>query len=573
MSEKILIVDDDPHVLDGYTRSLRKRFHLDVASSAQAALDMATQHGPYAVVVADMRMPGMDGLELLTRLRKLAPDTVRIMLTGNADQQTAVNAVNQGQVFKFLNKPCKRETMAAALRSGLAEFNHTKERRMRLEQSTAEARNLSERLSYQSQHDVLTGLPNRQAFEAQLGPFLDSARNEGRIHALCYLDLDDFHVINDTCGHVAGDEMLRQLAQLLSAQRRDGDLLGRLYGDEFGLLLVDCSLENAKAIVERLHTVLKGFRFEWEGKRFDVSLSIGLVPVDRHTSDAAGLLSAAETASNVANETGRNQIHVGGPDDAELTKRLGDAHAVTRIRHALEEDRFQLYFQTITPVAADTEAGDHYELLIRMLDEQGDILPPGAFLPAAEKYHLSPRLDCWVVSKAAAWLSAHPNHLERLSLCSINLSGHSLGNGELLDRIFSVFESASVDPGKICFEITETAAISQLNSAVPFIRALMEKGFRFALDDFGSGFSSFAYLKNLPVDFLKIDGLFVRDMDTNAVDRAMVKAIGEIGRVMGKKTIAEYVENDRILAYLREFGIDYAQGYHIDRPRPLEELD
>lgn len=573
MSEKILIVDDDPNVLDGYVRGLRKRFDLNVASSGQLALEMVEKQGPYAVVVADMRMPGMDGLEFLIRLRELAPETVRMMLTGNADQETAVNAVNQGQVFKFLNKPCARETMAEALRSGLDEFVHAKERRKRLESSVAEARDLAEKLSYQSKHDLLTGLLNRQAFADQLVPYLKSTRDEGKTHALCYLDINDFHVVNDTCGHVAGDEMLRQFGQLISSQMRDDDLVGRLFGDEFGLLLADCSLEDAKAIVERLHTVLKAFRFEWERERFDITLSIGLVPIDNHNSDATALLSAAETARSIARDAGLNQVHVSGPNDAELIKRLGDTRTVTQVKYALEEDRFQLYFQVIQPVVSDIETGAHYELLIRMLDEQGNILPPGEFLPAVEKYHLSPRLDCWVVSKAAEWLGNHPWHLDRLSLCSINLSGHSLGSSEVLEHIVSVFDRASVAPEKICLEITETAAIAQLSRAVPFIRNLKEKGFRFALDDFGSGFSSFAYLKNLPVDFLKIDGQFVKNMDASDVDRAMVKAIGEIGHVMGKKTIAEYVENERTLVYLREFGIDYAQGYYISRPRPLEELD
>ncbi len=574
MNEKILIVDDDPHVLDGYVRGLRKRFHLNVASSAQLALDMAGQFGPYAIVVADMRMPGMDGLELLIRLREIAPDTVRIMLTGNADQQTAVDAVNRGQVFKFLNKPCSRETMAAALNSGLDEYAKARERRKRLEQSIVEAHDLSEQLSYQSKHDLLTGLLNRQAFADQLLPFIDSARDEGKTHALCYLDINSFHVINETCGHVAGDEMLRQFGQLVSSQMRDSDVLGRLFGDEFGAIFVDCSMKDAEAMVYRLREALSRFRFEWEREIFDVTLSVGVVPIDSHNCDATTLFSAAEAAKDIAKSGGLNQIHVSGPDDEELTKRLGDTRTITSVKRALEENRFQLYYQTIRPIAApNTETGDHYELLIRKLDEQGNILPPGAFLPAVEKYHLSPQLDRWVVSNAAEWLRTHPSHLDRLALCSINLSGHSLGSNEILQHIIDVFERASVAPQKICLEITETAAISQLSRVIPFIRILRERGFRFALDDFGSGFSSFAYLKNLPVDFLKIDGMFVKNMDTNDIDRAMVKAIGEIGRVMGKKTIAEYVENERILDYLREFSIDYAQGYHISTPQPWSELD
>ncbi len=572
VSERILVVDDELNVLQGYMRALHKRFDLDTATSGEDALGMLRSSGPYAVVISDMRMPGMNGLDLLAKVRDLNPDTIRIMLTGNADLQTAVEAVNRGQVFRFLTKPCSSEEVAEVLWEALDKYRKEVEREQLFEQAATNLRNLSDQLSYQARHDILTGLANRQAFELRLKTALESAHLEERTHVVCYIDLENLHVINTSCSTTAGDELLRQMAHLISSQRRKGDLAARLGGDEFGLLLEDCPMEDARAEMLDLLESMQNFRFVWEEQSFEIGANIGLISITGEEPDVATILGAAETACNVAKDGGHNRIHIGTPQDPQLTQRLNDAHWVLSIQKGLEENRFQLYFQSIVPADPEADEGDHYELLVRLLNGDGEPIPPGAFLPAAEHYHLSPRIDCWVVTAAADWLQNHPEQLKRLALCSINLSGLSLGNQRVLECIRTAFSSGVVPRQKICFEVTETAAITHLNSAIRFIKALKKEGFLFALDDFGSGLSSFGYLKNLPVDYLKIDGVFVKHMDRDEVDRAMVHAINEIGHAMGKKTIAEFVENEQIMTILRELGVDYAQGYLFAQPKPLDEL-
>jgi diguanylate cyclase (GGDEF)-like protein/PAS domain S-box-containing protein len=435
-----------------------------------------------------------------------------------------------------------------------------------------DAHQLSEQLSYQASHDALTGLFNRRAFEQRLEGILEAARVGGGEHALCYLDLDQFKVINDTCGHVAGDELLRQLGDLLRHHVRKADTIARLGGDEFAVVMEHCSLRQAERIARQLRAAIEALRFVWEDKSFNIGVSIGLVPICDSSDSTSGLLRAADAACYAAKDAGRNRIHIYHDADSELSRRQGEMLWVARINKALEEDRFQLFFQPIVAVATGECSGLHYELLLRMKEEDGQVVLPGAFLPAAERYNLSPRLDRWVIDAAFAWLTKHPMHLAGLSLCAINLSGHSLGDDDFLEFVIQRFSTSDVPPSKICFEITETAAIANFSRATRFIRALKQLGCPFALDDFGSGLSSFAYLKTLPVDFLKIDGVFVKDLVHDPLDLAMVKSINELGQVMGKRTIAECVENDEILGKLRELGVDYAQGYGVGRPRPLDEL-
>ncbi len=572
MTERILIVDDDPQILQGYRRTLGRQFPLDLAGSGREALEQVRNFGPYAVVVSDIRMPGMDGLTLLEHVRLEAPDTVRILLTGYADRETAMEAVNRDQVFRFLSKPCSSDELLKVLQDALAYYRQTQEREATLLRSVAEVRDLEDRLDYQSRHDTLTGLANRKVFEQRLEAALETAQSEGREHALVYIDLDHVHAVNNACGHTAGDELLRQVALLLSNHRRKADLVARLGGDHFALLLEDCSLGRAQGLADGMLQAIRQHSFEWEDLQLALSASIGLIPITRESGGVGALFNAAETACNVAKDSGRSRVHIAGEGDQQLTERLSQAQWIARIQKALVEDRFELYFQMIMPVGPNRETGDHFELLIRMRGEDGTILPPANFLPAAERYHLSSQLDRWVIRTAVNWFKQHPESYQRLSLCSINLSGHSLGDREMLEMIHKTFDAADLPTGKICFEVTETAAISQMNQAVQFIRILKQAGFLFALDDFGSGLSSFGYLRNLPVDFLKIDGMFVKSMDQDAVDFAMVKSINEIGHVMGKKTIAEYVENEEIMKQLQHLGVDYVQGYAIGRPRPLDEL-
>ncbi len=459
----------------------------------------------------------------------------------------------------------------AKINASVVNYSETKPKYAVIQiQDITEARQLSEQLTYQASHDTLTGLTNRRDFETRLKRALERLSAAPSGHVVAYIDLDQFKVINDTCGHVAGDELLRQLGRILNANLRTSDTLARLGGDEFGLLLENCSLENASLVVEKLHAAFDEFRFVWDDKHFNLGASIGLVPINE-AATVSEILSQADAACYAAKEQGRNRTHVSSKDDKMLARQRGEMEWVAKINHALEENRLCLYFQTIIPLHGE-HCGEHYELLLRMLDNDGKLVPPGAFLPAAERYNLSVKLDRWVIDTALRWLSGNDDVSNNLGLCSINLSGPSLGDVKLLEMILQRLEHSKVPAEKICFEVTETAAIANLATATHFINTLGARGCQFALDDFGSGLSSFAYLKTLPVDYLKIDGVFVKDMADDPIDFAMVKSINEIGHVMGKKTIAEFVENESILKKLKEIGVDFAQGYGIAKPRPIETM-
>jgi diguanylate cyclase (GGDEF)-like protein/PAS domain S-box-containing protein len=438
-------------------------------------------------------------------------------------------------------------------------------------EDVTEARELTEKIAYQASHDALTGLVNRAEFDLQLQRVVSRAQGGRLEHALCYLDLDQFKVVNDTSGHMAGDELLRQLGELLKRNIRQNDLLARLGGDEFGILMYECSLPQAKQVCEKLRNAIRDFQFCWEDRSFSIGVSIGIAMINDISANSVELLKEADSACYAAKEKGRNRVHVYRPDDEEMASRQGEMQWVEKIQRGLEENSFQLFGQLIVPACGRKE-GKHFETLVRYQDVNGNIIPPGAFLPAAERYNLAVALDQWVIARLFSWLAGHPRFLADLSQCSVNLSGLSLSDESMLPFIDQQFQEWQIPRQKICFEITETAAISHLGYARTFIDSLREKGCHFSLDDFGSGLSSFAYLKNLPVDYLKIDGLFVKDILHDEVDKAMVESINSIGHVMGKQTIAEFVENDEILAKLRELGVDYVQGYGIAKPVPLDEL-
>ena len=432
-----------------------------------------------------------------------------------------------------------------------------------------ESRQMAEEIAYQASHDALTGLANRREFEYRLNHLIGSAATEQGQHALLYIDLDQFKVVNDTCGHSAGDELLRQLTLIMQDKIRGSDMLARLGGDEFGVLLENCPLDKAQHVAEHLIELVKGFRFVWGDKAFVVGASIGIVAITDRSPDWATLLGNADTACYLAKEKGRNRFQVYHVEDAELAKRYSEMHWVGRINKAFEEDRFLLYRQAIVPTSQRADELPHFEMLVRMLDEDGQLVTPSVFIPAAERYNLMGALDRWVVSNALNWVVAHK---EIPMVCAINLSGHSIGDEGFLNFLIDQIKGTGVSPHNLCFEITETAAIANLDKAVHFIRELKLRGCRFALDDFGAGLSSFAYLKNLPVDYLKIDGSFVKDIDRNETSHAMVEAINKIGHTMKIKTIAEFVETPIILEQLAEIGVDFAQGYGIAEPTPLGEL-
>ncbi|MDE2304179.1 MAG: EAL domain-containing protein [Gammaproteobacteria bacterium] len=432
----------------------------------------------------------------------------------------------------------------------------------------SEARELNRRLSYHASHDVLTGLVNRREFEHRMERALKSAKARETSYALCYLDLDQFKIVNDTCGHSAGDALLGQVGGLLKSKVRWRDTLARLGGDEFAILLESCTLDEAMRMAETLREAVRNFKFTWEERTFRLGASIGVVPISVDNADVASVLSAADSACQAAKQSGRNRVHSFEENDIDLMRRRREMQWAARINTALEEDRFELFRQSILPLR-DQESGAHYELLLRMRDENGKIVTPDNFMTAAEHYGITPNIDRWVVENAFRWLVSDADEREKLAMCSINLSGLSLGDDKFLPYVIDQLTRSGLDATKICFEITETAAIASFSQANRFIQALKELGCKFALDDFGSGLSSFGYLKHFPVDFLKIDGSFVKEILHDPIDREMVRSINEIGHLTGKQTIAEFAENAEIINMLRTLGVDYAQGYGISQPQRI----
>ncbi|MBB6091356.1 diguanylate cyclase (GGDEF)-like protein/PAS domain S-box-containing protein [Povalibacter uvarum] len=430
----------------------------------------------------------------------------------------------------------------------------------------SESRELNRKLSYHASHDILTGLVNRREFESRLERAMKSARAREASFALCHIDLDQFKIINDNCGHSAGDALLGQVGALLKSKIRWRDTVARLGGDEFGVLLESCSLEEAIRSAESLREAIRNYKFVWEERTFRLGASIGVVPLSPENEDVASLLSAADSACAAAKESGRNRVYSFQENDIDLMRRRREMQWAARINNALEDSRFEIYRQVIQPLQVPDQ-GLHYELLLRMRDEAGKIVAPDQFIAAAERYGLTPNIDRWMIEHALRWLVSEADEREKLAMCSINLSGQSLGDDKFLPFVIDHFHRSGIDASKICFEITETAAIASFSQANRFIHALKELGCRFALDDFGTGLSSFGYLKHFPVDFLKIDGSFVKEILHDPIDREMVRSINEIGHLTGKQTIAEFAENAEIIEMLRSLGVDYAQGFGIATPQ------
>ena len=431
-----------------------------------------------------------------------------------------------------------------------------------------EARALSHKISYQASHDALTGLWNRSEFELSAARLLHSAKLMHQQHALLYLDLDQFKVVNDTCGHLAGDQLLRQLSNLLLGTMRKSDMLARLGGDEFGILLEGCPLERAREVAQQLIDAVRAFRFEWDGKLFCVGISVGLVAITDQSKDMHAILSAADTACYLAKDKGRSRVQVLESRTDEIQDRHLQIDWAARLQQAVADNRFSLYFQKILSIDADPSRL-HHEILLRYRDEHERMLLPMAFIPAAERHGLLASVDRWVITTLLrnpplALLLENPD-----SFLAVNLSGAAIIDLDFQEFLVRELKASGIPGAQLCFEIAETAAISNLHRTTHFIQAIKALGCRFALDDFGSGLSSFAYLKLLQVDYLKIDGSIVKGIAKDVVDCAMVESIAHVAKVLGIKTIAKFVESEDVLRQLRTIGIDYGQGFGLHTPELL----
>jgi diguanylate cyclase (GGDEF)-like protein/PAS domain S-box-containing protein len=435
----------------------------------------------------------------------------------------------------------------------------------------SQERRLHRKLAYHASHDSLTGLINRREFEERLSVTLRSVRNDtSKRHVLLYIDLDQFKIVNDTCGHAAGDLLLRQLGQVLQTRVRASDVLARLGGDEFAVLLNDCTADHALELAESLREAIAAFRFAWHDNAMQVGASIGIVPVEAGSESIGSLMSAADVACYVAKDLGRNRIHV--YEEGDAAERHQEMLWVARINRAMEQERFELYYQPFVRIGPRRPTQPHYELLLRMRDEQGNLVAPDSFIPAAERYNLMPSLDRWTVSQVLETLIYREEDGGEPYTLAINLSGTTLNDARFLDFMLDELSATSVPAGALCFEITETAAIANLGQVVTFMRALKALGCRFSLDDFGTGLSSLTYLKNLPVDYVKIDGQFIRNVTRDAADESVVEAIARMAKALNIETIAERVEDHDVLKRLGELGVSFAQGFFVAVPQPVSEL-
>jgi diguanylate cyclase (GGDEF)-like protein len=554
---RVLMVEDSEDDAALLLRELRKGGYDTEHRRVESAEDLeaALRHGDWDVIITDHNLPGFSSAAALAAVKRAAIDAPVIIVSGSIGEDIAVTAMKDGAHDYIMKDNLARLVPAIA-----RELRETKNRHAH--------RRAQETIRHLAYHDPLTGLANRHEFESRLQHALRGLEGDVQ-HALLYLDLDQFKIINDTCGHVAGDELLRQLAVVLRGPVREGDALARLGGDEFGVLLSHCTIDHALRVAERMLHIIQDFRFVWQDKTFTIGASIGLVMLEDRTQTLSDVLRMADMACYAAKDKGRNRVHIYRADDADLVQRHGEMQWVARITQALEENRFELLRQSILPLGPHRDR--HCEFLLRMLDPGGEQIQPGAFVPAAERFSLMPAVDRWVVRNAAAFL-APLSAAQRASIAEtffINLSGATIS-----DTQFGLFVTEQIRryrllPELIGFEITETAVIADLSNAMHFIEQVKGLGCRVALDDFGAGLSSFSYLKTIPADYLKIDGGFIRDMLHDPMDHAIVEAINRIGHVAGLKTIAEFVESREIRERLTEIGVDYAQGYGIERSIPL----
>jgi diguanylate cyclase (GGDEF)-like protein len=555
---RMLIVEDSEDDALLLLRELRKggiEPYSELVDSEER-LCLALRESKWDILITDHNMPGFSSFRVLELVREYSADLPVIIVSGTIGEGVAVTAMKSGAQDYIMKDNLSRLIPAI-------------DREVR-EGSIRRAKRVAETtLEYMAYHDSLTDLVNRREFERRLMRALEDTHNGDGDHVLLYLDLDQFKIINDTCGHIAGDHLLKQIATLLSEQIRSDDTLARLGGDEFGILLHGCDGYYARRVAEKLCQEASEFRFVWQNKPFSVSLSIGMVLIEKHYDNASELLSHADLACYAAKDRGRNNVQLYQSNDADMQQRQNDMHWTSRIQQALQSDSFCLWKQDMVALQPNDTDGYRTEFLVR-LKEGDDVILPGAFIPAAERFSLMTKIDRKVIELAFRYLDQTGLGREETGTFFINLSGSSFNESELFLYICELADTHRLKPERVCFEITETSAIANLNVTQQFINTAKKRGFKFALDDFGAGMSSFSYLKALPVDYLKVDGGFVRNLLTDPIDLGIVDACNRIGHAAGLKTVAEFVENDEVKKRLVELGLDCAQGYGISKPCPLD---
>jgi diguanylate cyclase (GGDEF)-like protein len=575
---RVLLVDDDQTLLNALRRRLQGNFDIELATSARQALTMMKAQDPFAVIVADMTMPGMDGATLLGEVKRFFPGTVRVMLTGHTEPNVVNRAVNDSEVFRFLSKPCPADVLDRTLEEAAAAYLRWTQVVNWLQVGSVcsapdeKALRTSRAFLNSRRFDVTTGLANRRTFEGDVLTAISEQHASSAQAALIHLDVDNFRLINESCGFAAGDELLRHVAEILLETIGPEMRLARLSGDEFGILLRNNRADDGLDVYRRIFDALASRFFRWDGELVPVSVCGGVVALTPDIQGVTAWLLMAETACGVAKQLGKGRVHVTRPADPEVARRQIERAWLLKTQQAVDQNRFRLMFQRIAPLQGRDSGREHIELLLRMVAESGVLESAAHFMPIAERYHLGGAVDRWVVLNAFQWLAGDAGRIRRMSLCSINLSASSLFDQDFVSFLRATRDTYHIPAEMICLEITETAAMADLAAAAQVMCELRKLGFRFALDDFGSGLCSFAYLKNLPVDYLKIDGSFVRQLDTDQTSYAIVQSINRIAQVTGKKTVAEFVENDAIRQSLTQLGVDFGQGYAIHRPTPIEML-
>lgn len=547
---KVMVVDDDRTIRMLLTSVLEKDgYQIIPAINGQESVILAKEHRP-DLILMDYMMPVMDGVAACEEIRRegavVGYQPPIVMVTAVHDDESVKRAIEAGAT-DYLLKPIILPVLRQRVRT------------------LVDGQRSEAVIRHMAYHDALTGLPNRIAFSEILEDLLHGARERDEEHVLCYVDLDQFKIVNDTCGHAAGDRLLVELTTMIKPTLRRDDVLARLGGDEFGVLVRHCPLETGRDIADKLRQTVADFRFISDGRVFHVGASIGIVLLNAEWQDVSSAMAAADSACYGAKERGRNMVFTYQAGEEAMTVRRAEMDWTTRIHAAMDEGRLRLQRQVIIP--CDKTRSDqcpHYEILIYMIDEQGNAIPPGAFLPAAERYGLMPLIDRFVIENSLARIGQHSVCADDIH--SINLSGASLSDEKLLTFIRACMKKYRVAPQRLCFEITESAVITHLASARYLIDQLREDGCRFYLDDFGSGMSSFGYLKSLPIDVIKLDGMFISNMVEDSRDQAIVRAIHDVAQALKLETIAEYVESAEIMTCLRDIGVDYAQGFAVGRP-------